>query len=105
MPVNNDLAKLKQEALELADKKRMFLVFGFVLLGGFLIFLIFGLIVLIAAFDGELHFYASYILLTLSFNFLIGSIVMWILRKAIFGKRLKEKQAEINKNIHSLKSN
>ena len=102
MPSN--FTQVKQEASELLNKKKRFLVLGFVLFGGFLILLLFGLVTLFGAIEGKLHYQAAAILLILAFNCLVGAIVMWILSKTIYERRLRERQYHINNHIETLKT-
>ena len=101
---NSEFNKYKHETIELAKKKNLFLTLGLILLGVALALFIIGGVVLAAANDGQFHHQAAYILLALASNSLIACIVLLILRKAIFDKRLKEREALINKIIKERKA-
>ena len=103
MPHRTEFDKYKQETLELVNKKKAFLAIGLSLIGAGVILLIFGIVTLVAAFDGQLHFTAADILLILAVNALIAGIVMLIVRKAVFDKKLKEREKHINKAIEERK--
>ena len=106
MPQNKvSFEKYKQETLELDNKKKVFLTIGLSLIGVAIILLIFGIVTLVAAFDGQLHFTAADILLILGVNALIAGFVMLIVRKAVFDKKLKEREKHINKAIQERKEN
>ena len=101
----SDFNKYKQETLELDNKKRIFLIIGLVFLGIALGLYIFGIVTLVAAIDGQFHYTAADILLILATTFLVAGIVMLIIRKAVFDKRLKEREALIKKIIAERKKN
>ena len=105
MHYGDKLAQYKREALEIANKRKIFLIFGLVLFIAFVIFLVIGIIVLIGAVDGDLHYQAAAILLIFSFLALAGSVVMWILRRTLFDKKLTEIQVLINKTIKEMTTN
>lgn len=95
---------IKQEAAELLNKKKRFFVLGFVLFGAFLILLLFGLVTLFGAIEGKLHYQAAAILLILAFNCLMGAIVMWVLSRTVYQRKLREKQSHITNTIETLKT-
>lgn len=95
--------KYKQETLELDKKKKAFLAIGLSLIGTSVFLFIFGIVTLVAAIDGQLHYTAADILLILGVNLLIAGIVILIVRKAVFDKKLKEREKLINKTIQERK--
>ena len=96
---HSSFEKYKHETIELDNKKRLFLTFALILLGVSVILYVFGFVTLVAAIEGQLHFTAADILLILASNALIGAIVLLIVRKAVFDKKLKEREALIRSEI------
>lgn len=102
---NYNLSKYKYETLALAEKKRRLIIIGLILIGASLISFIFGFVTLAAAIDGQLNYTAADILLILGVNVLIAGIIILIISKVIFDKRLKERESLIKKAIKQHKSN
>ena len=100
-----NISKYKYETLALAEKKRRLIIIGLILIGASLISFIFGFVTLAAAIDGQFHYTAADILLILATTFLVAGIVMLIIRKAVFDKKLKEREVIIKKIIAERKKN
>ena len=105
MNKQSDFQKYKQETLELANKKTAFLVVGLILLGVSVAFYIVGFVTLAAAYEGKFNYFTADVFLIVAVTVMIGGIVMLILRKAIFDKKLKEREAQIKKIIQHRQKN
>ena len=102
MAYQDKITRLKQEALEIHKKRTGFLVAGFIFLGVFIVFLFLGILNLVAAFDGDLHFYVSYVFFGIAVLNLAASITFFVLRKALYDRKITEVQKEINMTIKDM---